>query len=136
MNESYDLMGYAVPPGTIVATQAWSMHRDSTVFPSPNTFLPDRWLETTTNAEQLNRMQQHMIPFGTGSRICGGQNLAIGMLRTVVAAVARNFDVRANTAETNERTMEIRDSFVSDSFCLFVLHVNLKRSLRQYSRSH
>lgn len=38
-------MGYALPPGTIVSTQAWSMHRDTSVFPSPDTFLPDRWLE-------------------------------------------------------------------------------------------
>ena len=38
------MMGYALPPGTVVATQAWSMHRDPDVFPSPETFLPERWL--------------------------------------------------------------------------------------------
>ena len=37
-------MGYAVPAGTVVSTQAWSMHRDANVFPSPETFLPERWL--------------------------------------------------------------------------------------------
>lgn len=62
-------------------------------------------------------MQQHLMPFGTGSRICGGQNLAMMMLRIVVAAVARNFDVVADTAETNERSMEIKDSFVGVSSC-------------------
>ena len=87
-------MGYALPPGTIVATQAWSMHRDSSVFPSPSTFLPDRWLQTcaTDNTEQLAQMQQHYMPFGTCSRGCGGQNLAMMVLRITVAAVARNFD--------------------------------------------
>ena len=57
-------------------------------------------------------MSQHMMPFGTGSRVCGGQNLAQIMLKVAVAAVARNFDVVA-PSETNERTMEMKDSFVS-----------------------
>ena len=106
-------MGYALPPGTIVATQAWSMHRDPSVFPSPSTFLPDRWLQTHApdNTEQLAQMQQHYMPFGTGSRGCGGQNLAMMMLRITVAAIARNFDIAA-PAETNDKSMEVRDSFV------------------------
>lgn len=46
IDDTFDLMGYALPPGTVVATQAWSMHRDPEVFPSPETFLPERWLPT------------------------------------------------------------------------------------------
>jgi cytochrome P450 len=110
-------MGYALPPGTIVATQGWSMHRDTSVFPSPETFLPERWLERNDSSEEkerLSRMAQHMMPFGTGSRVCGGQNLAGMMLKICVAAVARNFDVEA-PMETNERSMEMRDSFVRRS---------------------
>ena len=38
------MMGFALPPGTVVATQAWSMHREEDVFPSAETFLPERWL--------------------------------------------------------------------------------------------
>lgn len=118
-SESFDLMGYALPAGTIVATQGWSMHRDAVIFPSPSTFLPDRWLETPPssfpdagNGDRITKMQQHFMPFGTGSRVCGGQNLAMIMLRVTVAAVARNFNVVANPVETNERSMEIKDSFV------------------------
>ena len=58
-------------------------------------------------------MSQHMMPFGTGTRVCGGQNLAQIVMRMVVAAVVRNFDIVA-PSETNERTMEMKDSFVSD----------------------
>ncbi|KAF8901790.1 cytochrome P450 [Mucidula mucida] len=110
-NEAFDLMGFALPPGTVVATQAWSMHRNPAVFPSPDTFLPDRWLDDAVPAESLAVMNQHFMPFGTGSRVCGGQNLAQAMMKVVVAAVARNFDIEA-PAETNERSMEIKDSFV------------------------
>ena len=110
-DEIFDLMGYGLPPGTIVSTQAWSMHRDAAVFLSPDTFLPERWLEITAD---LGTMAQYMMPFGTGTRICGGQNLAQMMLRIVVTAIVRNFDVVA-PLETNEGSMDIRDSFVRGS---------------------
>ncbi|KAF8165928.1 cytochrome P450 [Crassisporium funariophilum] len=111
-DEVYDMMGYALPPGTVVATQAWSMHRDPSIFPSPDTFLPERWLESaSTTPEDLLRMAAHMIPFGSGARICGGQNLAQMMLRIAIAAFSRNFNISA-PAETHERSMDIKDSFV------------------------
>ncbi|KAF5358595.1 hypothetical protein D9758_007733 [Tetrapyrgos nigripes] len=112
-NEAFDLMGFELPPGTIVATQAWSMHRNASIFPSPETFLPERWLdsEKAGSSERLARMNQYLMPFGTGSRVCGGQNLAQMMMRIVIAFVVRNFDVVA-ADETNEKSMEIKDSFV------------------------
>ncbi|KZT29554.1 cytochrome P450 [Neolentinus lepideus HHB14362 ss-1] len=111
MNEVFDLMGYGLPAGTIVATQGWSMHREPDIFPSPETFLPERWLNTSASAEELARMNQYLMPFGTGARVCGGQTLAQFMLRIVVATVARNFSVVA-PPETNEKSMDMRDSFV------------------------
>ncbi|KAJ7065717.1 cytochrome P450 [Mycena amicta] len=114
--EGFDLLGYALPPGTIVATQAWSMHRDPAVFPSPDTFLPERWLASSTEdgeaeTARLARMASYMMPFGTGSRICGGVNLAHLMMRMVLVAVLRNFEVEAAPG-TDEKSMDMRDSFV------------------------
>ncbi|KAI0690262.1 cytochrome P450 [Cytidiella melzeri] len=113
-DEDFDMMGYALPPGTVVSTQAWSMHRDAEIFPSPETFLPERWLAvdgSDAEDERLSRMAQQMIPFGVGTRVCGGQNLAQMILRMVVAVTVRNFNVSAKAEETNERSMEIRDAF-------------------------
>ncbi|TFY68558.1 hypothetical protein EVJ58_g933 [Rhodofomes roseus] len=115
LDDAFDLMGYAVPPDTIVSTQAWSMHRDASVFPSSETFLPERWLAVEGvdgEEERLADMTQNMMPFGVGSRICGGQNLAQLVMRMAVAAVARNLDVAADVTQTNERSMEMRDAFV------------------------
>nr|GAT55566.1 predicted protein [Mycena chlorophos] len=114
--DGFDLLGYALPPGTIVATQAWSMHRDPAVFPSPETFLPERWLASPTEdpvAEEarLARMASYMMPFGTGSRICGGLNLAHLTMRVILVAVLRNFEVEAAPG-TDEKSMDMRDSFV------------------------
>lgn len=111
-DEVYDMMGYGLPPGTVVATQAWSMHRDPSVFPSPDAFLPERWLENEkTTKDDLARMGAHMMPFGTGTRICGGHTLAIMMLKMATAAFVRNFEIRA-PQETTTQSMEVKDSFV------------------------
>ncbi|KAJ7627322.1 cytochrome P450 [Roridomyces roridus] len=120
--EKCNLLGYDLPPGTIVSTQAWSMHRDPAVFPSPETFLPERYLPSPSlskeegdsdlaDTERLTRMANHLIPFGTGSRLCGGMNLAHLGLRMILAAVLRNFHVEAAPG-TDERSMDARDSFV------------------------
>ena len=57
VDEDFDMMGFALPAGTIVSTQAWSMHRNPDVFPSPETFLPERGLHNGDEAddERLNR---------------------------------------------------------------------------------
>ena len=110
-SDAFDLMGFALPPGTIVATQGWSMHRDASVFPFPDAFLPERWLDDGKNMEELTKMAQHMMPLGVGARVCGGQNLALIILRVVVSAIVRNFNIVA-PAETTEKSMEMRDSFV------------------------
>jgi len=107
--KSYNLMGYALPPGTDVATQAWSMHRNASVFPSPDSFAPERWLKA--EGEELKQMSAHMMPFGLGSRVCIGQNVAQMMMRMVLASLVRNFNIRT-ALETNERSMAMRDAFV------------------------
>ena len=108
------LISWATPypwaPGTIVSTQAWSMHRDASIFPSPEIFLPDRWLETHENGGQLSTAAHVAAHDAIRNWLSCmlGQNLAQVMLKITVASVARNFDA----PETNERSMEMKDSFV------------------------
>ena len=54
---SFDIMGFALPSGTVVGTQAWSIHRDPDVFPNPEFFDPERWLPTgdKDDEERLSR---------------------------------------------------------------------------------
>ncbi|VDB87917.1 unnamed protein product [Peniophora sp. CBMAI 1063] len=106
----FELLGCVIPPGTTVATQAWSVHRNAAVFPSPETYLPDRWMDA--DDVQLAEMNAHMMPFGYGFRICVGQHFAMQTARIAIATFARNFDVTAPLTETNDRTMEPHDAFV------------------------
>ena len=63
-DEDLDMMGYALPPGTVVATQAWSMHRDAKIFPSPDTFLPERWLQVDGSNADGDRFISHTAIVG------------------------------------------------------------------------
>jgi cytochrome P450 len=62
--------GVFVPAGTIVSCQAWTLHQlDTTVFPNPEEFRPERWLETEGGLER-NRL---FFAFATGGRGCIGK---------------------------------------------------------------
>lgn len=62
--------GYFVPGGTIVSCQAYSAHRiDEAVFPQPETFNPDRWLQ---EAGELDR-KRLFFAFASGGRGCIGK---------------------------------------------------------------
>ena len=56
------LAGYWHDQGTIVSTQAYSMHRDPEIFPNPEKFEPSRW------ASQTKAMKDASMPFGRGPR--------------------------------------------------------------------
>ncbi|KAG8987427.1 hypothetical protein FRB90_003351 [Tulasnella sp. 427] len=101
----FSVRGVPLPAGTVVGTQAWSVHRNPEIFPEPYAFKPERWLEET------EEMRSAMMPFGIGGRICGGMNLAQYMLRIALVATIRNFDI-VIPLETTPESMACRFAFV------------------------
>lgn len=82
INETY------LPGKTIVSVQAYTCHRDPTIFPEPDRFLPERWLKETPE------MRKFYIPFGAdGPRKCIGMWLAYMELRLILAALFHRFDL-------------------------------------------
>lgn len=69
------LGGYdSIPAGTIVQSYAYSLHRTPEVFPEPEKWKPERWLESSP--EQLSVMRRWFWAFGSGGRMCIGSNFA------------------------------------------------------------
>ncbi|KAK3673572.1 hypothetical protein LTR78_006476 [Recurvomyces mirabilis] len=102
--------GYHVPAGQVVGIQAYSMHRDSTVWRDPETFDPSRWEEST------KAMQDNFYPFGGGSRVCLGMHFAKVELRHALANFYRTFDVGMKPAFVQgftEKDMEAVSYFLS-----------------------
>ncbi|KAE8152038.1 cytochrome P450 [Aspergillus avenaceus] len=83
------LSGLYVPAGTIVTTSVTAMHRDGRIFPSPEAFKPERWLEN-----QSNDLDSHLVPFGYGARICLGKPLATMMIKLLIAGIYLRYGTR------------------------------------------
>ncbi len=62
--------GVALPGGTIVSCQPYTLHRlDTRVFPDPDAFVPDRWLDAEGAAERNGLF----FAFAAGGRGCIGK---------------------------------------------------------------
>jgi hypothetical protein len=69
------ICGYTnIPAGTLVSSQAYSLHRNEQVFPEPEVWNPRRWLDASP--EQRDEMMKWFWAFGSGGRMCIGNNLA------------------------------------------------------------
>ncbi|KAI1396672.1 putative cytochrome P450 [Hypoxylon fuscum] len=77
--------GHFIPGGYTVSAQAYSMHRNTSVYTDPLKFDPSRW-ENPTKA-----MKDAFVPFGGGSRVCLGMHLAKMELRLATARFFTRF---------------------------------------------
>lgn len=79
-----------LPANVRVQAQAWSLHRNPVVFPSPETWNPARWLESSE--AELKEMQRWFWAFGSGGRMCVGSNLAMLDMKAIVAGIWSEFE--------------------------------------------
>ncbi|KAH7912679.1 cytochrome P450 [Hygrophoropsis aurantiaca] len=63
---------YCIPEGAIVFGNHWAISRDPDVYPNPDAFDPQRWL----NSDGQVRDDLKFPSFGFGRRICPGQHIA------------------------------------------------------------
>lgn len=64
-----------IPSGTVVSASTYTLHRNAAVFPEPEQWRPERWLNAST--EQRKEMMRWFWAFGSGARICTGNHFAI-----------------------------------------------------------
>ena len=74
------LAGYTnIPGGVRVSAQPYSLHRNPEVFPEPEKWRPERWLEEDKNGEK----SRWFWAFGSGGRGCIGRWFALQGMCTV-----------------------------------------------------
>ncbi|OLN86993.1 Benzoate 4-monooxygenase 2 [Colletotrichum chlorophyti] len=79
--------GLVVPPGTIVSMSAHTMHTSVSLWgPDARSFNPDRWLASNSKS-----LEQYLVSFSKGSRMCIGQNLATAEITIVLAYVFHKY---------------------------------------------
>ena len=80
-----------IPAGARVGACTMRLHFNPEVFPNPDSFEPERWLQAT------EEMQRDSIPFGLGPRQCIARNLATAELLCAVRAIVEKDLLRGAT---------------------------------------
>ncbi|MCC5637522.1 cytochrome P450 [Nostoc sp. CHAB 5844] len=84
VQEPVKLLGYPLEPGTVVAGCIYLTHHRKDLYPEPNQFKPERFLERQFSAYEF-------LPFGGGSRRCIGEALALFEMKLVIATVISRY---------------------------------------------
>ncbi|KAJ4330082.1 hypothetical protein N0V87_010313 [Didymella glomerata] len=110
--------GITVPANTVVSCGSTFVHYNADLFPEPNAFMPERWLES-------NELNNWLVAFSRGPRMCLGINLAWAELRLAFAHTTRKFDL--SLQEPMPEQLPFRDTFLPFFYGTH-LRVNVKES--------
>ena len=87
-----ELNGFELPAGVRVAPNIYLTHRRPDIYPEPERFRPERFLDSGADTYTW-------IPFGGGIRRCLGASFALYEMKVVIPAILRRVQLRAAAAE-------------------------------------
>ncbi|KAK9446517.1 cytochrome P450 [Limtongia smithiae] len=100
-----ELCGRYIPAGTIVGINAWVLHHDPSIFPQPDCFIPERWIDNPPATLAL--MNQAWFAFGAGSRTCIGKNISMMEMSKVLPQLFREYTVELADAKKEWKTRNV-----------------------------
>ncbi|KAJ4264776.1 hypothetical protein NW762_005019 [Fusarium torreyae] len=101
--------GFSLPEMTVVSCQAMSVHRiNDDVFPDPDKFYPERWLEVEGDADR----RRHQWAFSSGGRGCIGKHLAMAEMKTLLRDVYSRYETEPDISMKSE-SMAMDDQLIS-----------------------
>ncbi|KAK8228037.1 cytochrome P450 monooxygenase-like protein [Phyllosticta capitalensis] len=103
--EGATISGESVPGEAIVSTGSIFVHRNADIFPSPHSFNPERWLNEPG-------LENWLVAFARGPRMCLGHNLAWAELRLTFAYVFHQFGRDMKLAASSTTELKFRDAFM------------------------
>mmetsp|Transcript_11242 Transcript_11242/g.45722 ORF Transcript_11242/g.45722 Transcript_11242/m.45722 type:complete len:519 (+) Transcript_11242:96-1652(+) len=80
--------GYRIPAGTTVIANQWALNHDPEIWPEPSKFMPERFKDMTK--QELDNV---MLSFGRGARVCPGKPLADIQICIVLATIIQRFHI-------------------------------------------
>ncbi|KAI0387173.1 cytochrome P450 [Hypomontagnella monticulosa] len=110
---------HVIPPGVPVSMDQYHMHMNPVLFPEPDVFKPDRWLNNPkVESTQLEAagylpldggkskpLSHFMVVFARGSRMCAGYNIALAELHIGIATLFRRHELEL--FETTRRDVDM-----------------------------
>jgi cytochrome P450 len=86
--DEHTIDGHLIAPGSLVIMSQWIAHHDPRWWNEPDTFRPERWLES---APTKTRPKYSYFPFGGGSRLCIGESFAWTEAILLLATIAQRW---------------------------------------------
>jgi len=105
---------YTVPAGSMVIPSFYNSLHDAEVFPEPDAFLPERWLDANSSANQNPR---NYLVFGSGPHKCIGLEYAMMNIGLVLADAAVLMNWEHVITEKSDKVQIIATLFPQDG-CL------------------
>jgi hypothetical protein len=89
-----EIGGIEYPPGVALVASAYLVHRDPDIYPQPDVFRPERFLESDEQGSSGRTSSQYTwIPFGGGRTRCLGASFALLEMKVVLSAVLRACEI-------------------------------------------
>ncbi|XP_014284340.1 cytochrome P450 4C1 [Halyomorpha halys] len=82
--------GYVIPAGAQIDLVIYLLHRREDIFPEPDKFIPDRFLEPAKHPFAY-------LPFSAGPRNCIGQKFAMLDLKAIISHVVLNYKIESDS---------------------------------------
>lgn len=76
-----------IKPGLEVGSGTYAVHHNADAYPDPFTYKPERWLESHTSRESIDKARSCFVPFSIGIRSCLGKGLAYTEITLVIATM-------------------------------------------------
>ncbi|KAK2599236.1 hypothetical protein N8I77_011006 [Diaporthe amygdali] len=92
-NEWVEIMGYRLPPHTVVSASYRALHLNDEHWPQAQRFWPERWLPEGKREGAPAPDMDAYYPFSGGKHSCIGINFAWAEMRMVAANIFSRFDV-------------------------------------------
>jgi cytochrome P450 len=105
VKQAIEIGGIRYPPGVALLISAYLVHRDPDIYPQPDAFRPERFLQREEDGRIRGRSPgtYTWIPFGGGRTRCLGASFAMLEMKVVLSAVLSRCEVEALRAAP-ERT--------------------------------
>ncbi|TFK21388.1 cytochrome P450 [Coprinopsis marcescibilis] len=83
--------GKYIPKGSLIFANIWAMTRDEQLYPDPNAFNPERFLNI--DSELKKQRDPRNIVFGFGRRLCPGNNIVDSSLWLLMTSMLATLDI-------------------------------------------